>query len=107
ELGTGLQSFQTAAQTLSNPSSFQTVTANSSNTGVATISTTGNALSGNYNLTVTQLAQAQMILSSAQSSSSSALGLSGTVVVNGHSLTVNSTDSLDSIAGNINGLNAG
>jgi flagellar hook-associated protein 2 len=102
-----VQSFQQAAAALNQPSAFTTVQANSSNTSAATITTTGNALPGSYNLSITQVAQAQVISSAAQASTTSALGLSGTIVLNGKSLSVGTNDTLTSIAQGINGLNAG
>jgi flagellar hook-associated protein 2 len=102
-----VQSFQQASAALDTPSAFDTVQAGSSNTAVATISTDGTSLSGSYNLTVNQLAQAEKVSSNAQAGTSNSLDLSGTIVINGKSLAVSDSDSLTTIAQGINGLNAG
>jgi flagellar hook-associated protein 2 len=107
QLSTLMQTLQLSAQSLSSGSTFGLVDGSSSNPDVATISTSNGAQAGNYSLTVNQLAQAQMLVSSAQSSSASALGLTGTFEINGQALQVTASQTLGQIAGNINQLNAG
>jgi len=101
--------------TLSQASTFQQLAATSSNTNVATASD-NSAQAGSYNLTVTQLAQAEIDQGSSAnmqvSSPSSALGLSGSFTVavgSGSAKTINvsSTDTLNTIAQNINNSGAG
>jgi len=105
--GTNLQAFGTAAQGLNSASAFDPITAASSDTTAATITTSTGAAAGSYNLTITQLAQAEKISSAAQAGPTSALNLSGTLVVNGAGIQIASSDSLNSIAQKINGLNGG
>ena len=102
-----VQTFEQAASGLNEPSAFNTVSASSSAPTVASLSTDGTALAGTYNLTVTQLAQAEKISSSAQTNLTSALNLSGVAVINGASFTISPTDSLTTITQNINNLNVG
>lgn len=106
-LGNDLSSLGNAAQTLASYGAFSLVTGSSSNSNVATITADTGATAGSYNLSVTQLAQAEKLSSSAQSSTTGALGLSGTIVVNGQAVSVASSDSLTSIAQAINTLNNG
>lgn len=107
QLATGVTAIQSAASSLSTASQVLSLTANSSDTSVATITSTAGAQAGTYNLSVSQLATAQKVGSAAQSSVSNALGLSGQFVVNGGSVQVTASDSLTSIAQKINGLNTG
>lgn len=92
---------------LSSVKAFQTITGNSSDTSVATLTSTSASTAGTYSLSVTQLATAGKISSGAQTDVTSALNKSGTFVVNGHSIDIVATDSLTSIAQKINGANAG
>jgi flagellar hook-associated protein 2 len=107
ELGSNLSSFQTAVQALNDPSTFNSVTSSSSNTSTATVTSATGALAGTYNLTVTQLAQAEKIVSGAQTDTTSELNLSGTIEINGKSTMIGTSQSLTSIAQAINNLNAG
>ncbi len=102
-----LQAVGTAATMLNAASAFNPITATSSDTSVATISTSTGAQVGTYNLSVTQLAQAQKISTNAQANSTSALNLSGTLVIDGQGLQIGSSDTLNSIAQKINTLNGG
>ena len=98
---------QSASNALNTAAAFQTVTATSSNSAVATISAAAGAVSSTYALAVSKLAQAHKVSSTAQSDATTALGYSGSFVVNGKGITVASTDSLSNIAQNINEANAG
>jgi flagellar hook-associated protein 2 len=88
---------------LANISKWNTLSGTSSNTSVASIQTTSGSQAGTYNLTVSNLATAQKISSAGQSSTTTALGLTGTFVINGKALDVSNTDTLTSIAQKING----
>jgi flagellar hook-associated protein 2 len=107
-LSTDIAGIATAANNVSAQGAFNTVSATSSNTSTATITTTNASAAGNYNLSVTQLAQAQKVASSAFTDTTSGLGLSaGTFTVDGKAVSVNATDSLQSIAQKINSLGVG
>ncbi len=101
---TGLQS---AANSLNQQNAFNLVTASSSNTSTATVSANAGAQTGTHTLVVNQLAQAQKLGSIAQSSQTNPLGVSGQIVINGHAITVQSSDTLQTLAANINNANAG
>jgi flagellar hook-associated protein 2 len=68
---------------------------------------TGTIAAGTYSIEVTQLATAEQIASDPQTSTTTALGLSGKMMINGKSVSVASTDTLSNIVSNINGANAG
>ena len=107
-LRSAISSFSTASNALNFSGAFNPITASSSATDVATVTTTAGAIAGNYNLTVNKLAQAQKIASSPQNDTTTALNLSaGTFVVNGKAIAVDSADSLKSIATKINNTNSG
>lgn len=79
----------------------------SSNTSVATVTASGTAAPGNHSLTVTKLAQSEQVASTnAYGSQTSALNMSNTLTVtvgsSNFGVTINTSDSLQSIANNIN-----
>ncbi len=103
-----LGNMSTAAGTLSSYGAFNLVSGNSSTPATATVSAGLGATAGTYSLSVSQLAQAQKISTTAQTNTTTALGLAGgTFVVNGEAVQVTSADSLKTIAQKINGLNNG
>ena len=67
----------------------------------------GTIAAGTYAIEVSDLASPEQVASDPFSSSSSALGVSGDMVINGTTISVASTDTLTSIANNINSANAG
>ena len=62
---------------------------------------------GSYSIEVLSLAQAEKIASDLQTSKTEALGLSGTININGKDITIESDDTLTLIASKINGAGAG
>lgn len=98
---------RSAAKELNLASTFRAVKASSSDSTVATISASASALPGTYQLAVSQLAQAHKIATSAQTDATTALGLSGTFLLNGKAVSVTANDSLTSIATKINEAGAG
>lgn len=66
-----------------------------------------NATAGTYRIRVLSLAQSESIQSKSFSSSTSELGISGDILVNGEVVSIASTDSLSDIAGKINSLDNG
>lgn len=101
-----LQSDVSAASTASN---WAAPSASSSQTGVldAAVSAGGTPVSGVYQVNVSAQGQYNTYLSQSESSSTSALGLSGSFSLNGTSVTVASSDSLSAIAQSINAANTG
>lgn len=102
-----LSALQTAANALNQPSTYSTTTASSSNSAAASITTQLGATAGSHTLTVNQLAQAQKVVSAPVSSSSTALGQTGSFTLNGKTIQVNSSDALADIAVKINATKAG
>ncbi len=68
---------------------------------------TGTISAGTYAVKVTQLATAEQVAADSVSSSSTALGISGQMIINGTAITVSSTESLSGIASAINTASAG
>ncbi|MCE5335708.1 MAG: flagellar filament capping protein FliD [Desulfobacteraceae bacterium] len=110
-----LSTLQSAADDLSDSKSLELYTTNlssSSDTDASTIlsataSDDGEASEGSYSVVVDQRAQAEKLASISVTSSSSALNLSGTVLVNGHAMDVETSDTLSTLKTKINALNSG
>ncbi len=107
QLGARLSAIGTAAGALDTRNSFNPITGSSSDSTVATVTSSSTANAGNYNLVVTQLAQAEKIASGPKQDTTSALNMTGTFVINGASVNVVGTDSLTTLAQKINSLNVG
>jgi flagellar hook-associated protein 2 len=67
----------------------------------------GTIAAGTYSIVVTKLAEAEKIASGAFSSSSTALGFSGNLLINGTTVSIASTDTLSDIVSKINSSGAG
>ncbi len=102
-----ISNLQTAAGALSVKNAFNLIRANSSDTQVATVSASTDAVPGTYELRVSRLAQAHKIISGAHTSATAELGVSGQFMVNGKVIEVVASDTLTSIANKINSANAG
>ncbi|GIV11111.1 MAG: hypothetical protein KatS3mg020_0602 [Fimbriimonadales bacterium] len=96
-----------AAGALSVNSAFNSVRGSSSDTNVATITSSTEALPGTYELRVSKLAQAHKIVSGAHTSATAELGAEGQFMVNGKIITLQSSDTLNSVAQKINAAGAG
>jgi flagellar hook-associated protein 2 len=114
DVNTKLSALQTKAKALSNLDDFNLYTSNSSITGsskdvkdLLSFAVGTNASQGSYDLVVNNLAKAQKLASKSFGSISSALGISGDVIINGKVLTIESTDDLEDIRNKINSLNSG
>jgi flagellar hook-associated protein 2 len=102
-----LSTFQGALSSLDSPTSFNALTATSSNQDAFTASTDSSAVAGTYNVAVQQLAQAQQLVSNVFTGGSSAAIGTGTLAISlgGQSfdVTIDGTDdTLSGIAGAIN-----
>ncbi len=106
QLNTNLSALQTAAVALTHASTYSAASATSSNTSVATVTTLPGAALGNHSLSVTQIAQAQKVVSTSIASGSTALGQSGSFLLNGKTISVSSTDTLTDISVKINASQA-
>jgi flagellar hook-associated protein 2 len=106
-----LQTLQSAAQTLRDGSAFgklAATTAIASGTRVlASASASNFATPGSYQVSVTRLAQQQKLGSAPQVSAATPAGMAGTFTINGASVTVLATDTLNDIRDKINAVNSG
>jgi flagellar hook-associated protein 2 len=106
-LKSSLSTFQSALSALDSPAAFDTETANTSNSAVFTATATSGAPVGTYSVAVTQLAQAQQLLSNSLATSGTATLGTGTLqlTLGSSSFSVNVTsgdDTVDGIAAAIN-----
>ena len=96
-----------AANALTSSDAFKAVGVSVTDPAVISVTTSSGAQPGSYDFKISKLAQAQKISSNAQASTTAALGQTGQFVVNGKAVTVDATDSLQSIAAKVNTLNNG
>ena len=102
-----LTGMSAAAGGLNTSSAFNPIAATSSNLTTATISASGATNAGIYALAVSKLAQAQKVSTGPQTNTTTALGQSGVIAVNGKAVTIEATDTLQNIAQKINSAGAG
>ncbi|MEM4408068.1 MAG: flagellar filament capping protein FliD, partial [Candidatus Caldarchaeum sp.] len=102
-----IQALRSAAAELNRSATFRAVRGSSSDATVATVSAGEGAMPGVYTLSVSRLAQAHKVATIARTDATSSLNLSGTFLVNGKAVVVDTNDSLSSIASKINSLNSG
>jgi flagellar hook-associated protein 2 len=107
QLRSKLNALSTATNALNQSGSFNSVKVSVSDGTVASATADAGAVVGSYALSVTKLAQAHKVASVPQASADSALGYTGSLVVNGKAVQVVATDTLTSIAAKINGSGAG
>ena len=104
DIGKSLSALQTAAEALSTVAGVNSMTASSSDSAVVATAT-GAALPGSFSVQVQQIASAQKTYSAVQSTSG-ALGQSGSISIGvggkTASITIASTDTLNTIASKIN-----
>ncbi len=107
QFNSNLSSLQSAATTLGQAATFSAASATTSNPAVATITTLPGAALGDHSLSVTQLAQAQKVVSSPVTSGSIALGQTGSFTLNGKTISISRSDALTDVAVKINAAQAG
>ncbi|NDU88066.1 MAG: flagellar filament capping protein FliD [Ferrovum sp.] len=76
-----VSSFQAAVQGLTSLNQYQSYSASSSNAAVSATATSG-AIPGNYSIAVSQLAQAQSLVATGQTSATTAIGTGATTTLN-------------------------
>lgn len=112
-INTKLLSLKTAAGTLNKTSGFNLYTTSlSSNTtteadDVLSVSASTSASPGTYQIKVNQLAAAQKLSSTTYASQTTALNLSGDIIIGGRTVKVASTDTLSGLRDKINAVNTG
>ncbi|MDE3207649.1 MAG: flagellar filament capping protein FliD, partial [Pseudomonadota bacterium] len=77
-----LSTFQSAMNSLSTVSQFQQMQVNSSDTSVLSATAGSGAVAGNYNLSVSQLAASQKLVSAGQASETAPIGSGSTTTLN-------------------------
>lgn len=77
-----MSAFQTALNGLNSMSKFQVMSGTSKDTNVARVTTTAQAAAGTYNVNVSQLAQAQTLVSQGRASSSAPIGSGVATTIN-------------------------
>ncbi len=95
--GTGLEQYSATVASSSSVSASSLLSASASST----------ASSGSYNVVINSVAQAEKLASGSFASETSALGITGTILVNGHSVQIASTDTLQDLESNINNADTG
>ena len=111
--GQQISSLNSASDNMKYASDFDLYTTNmtSSSTTPAsnllTATTTGSATQGSYQVVINNTAQVEKLASNSYASKTTALGITGTILVNGHTVNIASTDTLQNIANNINSLDSG
>jgi flagellar hook-associated protein 2 len=113
-VNTKLNAFKSASEALSSTEDFDVFSASASVSGTTKgvedllgYAVGTNAGEGSYTITINRVAQAQKFAGGSFASDSTALGISGTVTINGRDLVVEETDTLTGIQDKINALNSG
>jgi flagellar hook-associated protein 2 len=112
-LNTKLLSLKTSAGTLNKASYFNlSTTSLASNTttqaeDILSATTSADASPGTYKIIVHSLASAQKLSSTSYASQTTALSLSGDIIVGGRTVKITATDSLSSLRDKINAVNSG
>lgn len=107
KIGTGLGTLAGALQDLTELNSWDSKKVTSSDPAVAAATAKATAVPGIYDVKVYELAQAHSVASDEQTSTSTALGLSGMVQINGKSVTINTGMNLGDVRDEINRAGAG
>ncbi|MCC6443738.1 MAG: flagellar filament capping protein FliD [Armatimonadetes bacterium] len=102
-----LLNLQAQANNLNTAAAFSPIKAASSDQAVAIATASSEAVPGTYNIAVSKLAQFHKISSGVYADQSSALGLSGEILVNGKKIGLRETDTLANLRTKINDTNAG
>ena len=104
---TNLLEIKNKVYELKNDTSFGKFSASSSDEEALTVSASSSASEGTYSVRVNSLAQAETLSSNSYSNTSSALKLSGEIIINNTAVKVRSSDSLTDIKNTINNLDLG
>lgn len=101
---TKLDSLSSTLTPLLSSTTFYAKTVSISDTSVVTVEAGTSANIGTYDIEVVSLAQSQVVQSASFTAPDQSLNISGTVTLNGKSITIASTDTLNSIADKINAI---
>lgn len=107
EINSSLLAAKTSVEALSEPEGFDLFNVSSNDVSIVEVTSTGAATAGSFSVEVLALAQAQTRSSQSFASNTTALGLSGDMIINGKAVTVASDDTLQDIQDSITDVNAG
>jgi len=102
-----MASLKAAGESLNKASAYNVTKSTSTDETKVTITGGSDSLPGSYTIGVSKLAQSHKVSTGAQSSATEALGVSGSILVNGKIIQVAAADTLSQIASRINGSSAG
>jgi flagellar hook-associated protein 2 len=107
-LKSALSTFQAALSSLDTPQSFSALTATSSDQSAFTATADSSAVAGTYSIGVTQLAQAQQLVSLGFAGGSDATVGTGTLTVSlgGQSFSINIDDTDNTLSGIVSAINS-
>jgi flagellar hook-associated protein 2 len=97
-----LTNLRDCANDLTYESKFNVFSTSYSEESIISASASEGAVKGSYNFVINNLARAHTVGSDQQADSETALGLTGTIIINSMSVSVGSGDSLENIKNNIN-----
>ncbi len=107
EFKSKLNALNSAASSLSFANTFNPSKATAADATIVGVSASDAAAAGTYSVNVTRLAKAHKIATTAQASTTEALGQTGSFMVNGKAVNVESSDTLTTLASKINSTNTG
>ncbi len=107
EFKSKLNALNSAASSLSFANTFNPSKATAADSTILGVSASDSAAAGTYSVNVTRLAKAHKVATTAQASTTDALGQTGSFMINGKAVTVESTDTLTTLASKINSTNSG
>ncbi len=106
-LNANLLSLNIGSQALQSKSVFEAKNISSSNDNIVTASANSTAKTGSFSISVDNLAKSDQMSSYIFSNAADERGYQGQFIVNGKTITAKLTDSLNTLASQINGANAG
>ena len=106
-INTKLATLKSHADSLKESSTFQVKASSSSDEAVVTAAATSSASIGTYSINVTNLASAHKVSSDTFADTTTALGFSGDIIINGKRIAIGASDSLNTVKSSINSANAG
>ena len=106
-LSAQLLGMKSSADALVDDDTFSGRTATSSDSNTVAVSATAGATTGAFSVTVESLATNQKIVSGAVANGTSALNLSGNICLNGKTITLKTSDTLQNLCDSINNSGAG
>ncbi|MCW3058563.1 MAG: Flagellar capping protein [Capsulimonas sp.] len=106
-VNTKLSTLKASAATLGQASTYKATSAASSTATVASITSYSTTPVGDHQLVVTNLAQAQKLVTNSNATATAALGVTGSFTLNGKQISVNAQNSLNDVATRINAAKAG